>query len=390
MGRLWTVDPRPLTPRDPGPELRRRLVEDVRELHPAYFAMVMATGIVSIVSHLLGLLEAARLLLWVNVPAYLILWALLLGRVAAYPRRVLADLASHQRGPGFFTAVAATNVLGLQLLLLRGDAATALGLWVLGVALWIACTYTVFVLLSVRETKPTLAEGINGGWLVAVVATQSVCVLGSRVLAARLEGGQEAVAFALLSLWVCGGMLYIWMISLIFYRYMFFRFSPADLMPPYWINMGAVAISVVAGTSLAALAPRSALLTSVLPFVNGLTLMFWATATWWIPMLALLGVWRHRVSGFPVAYDPLYWGLVFPLGMYSLCTYRVGEVFALPFLTWVAWVFAAIALSAWWLTFLGWSGRVLHLVVLGGRALHPDRARPLSRSGPLENLARRS
>lgn len=370
--------------------VRLLIREQVRTLDPAYFAMVMATGIVSIVSHVLGLAEAARVLLWVNVPAYLVLWALLLARAAAFPRRLLADLGSHQRGPGFFTAVAATNVLGLQLLLLRGDATAALGLWGLGVALWIACTYTVFVLLSVREAKPTLAEGINGGWLVAVVATQSVCVLGSRVLASRLDGGHEGVAFGLLSLWLCGGMLYIWMISLIFYRYMFFRFSPADLMPPYWINMGAVAISVVAGTSLAAAAPRSALLASLLPFVNGLTLMFWATATWWIPMLVLLGVWRHRVSRFPVSYDPLYWGLVFPLGMYSLCTYRVGQVFALPLLTWVAWAFAMVALSAWLLTFLGWSGRVLHLLLLGVRALHPERARTLPPPGRLENLARRS
>lgn len=31
-------------------------------------------------------------------------------------------------------------------------------------------------------------------------------------------------------------------ISLIFYRYTFFRFSLDDLSPPYWINMGAMAI----------------------------------------------------------------------------------------------------------------------------------------------------
>jgi voltage-gated anion channel len=48
-------------------------------------------------------------------------------------------------------------------------------------------------------------------------------------------------------MWLWGGMLYIWMISLIFYRDTFFRFSADDLTPPYWINMGAVAISALAG-----------------------------------------------------------------------------------------------------------------------------------------------
>ena len=47
-------------------------------------------------------------------------------------------------------------------------------------------------------------------------------------------------------------MLYIWIISLIFYRYTFFRSRPSDLTPPYWINMGAVAISTLAGTLLVA------------------------------------------------------------------------------------------------------------------------------------------
>lgn len=353
--------------------LRAQLARGLRGLHPAYFGLVMATGVVSIVSHLLGLEDAAAFLLWVNVPAYLALWVLLAARALAFPREVAADLASHQRGPGFFTTVAATCVLGLQLTLLRQDAGAGHALWWLGFALWCACTYAVFVLLSVGARKPSLAEGIHGGWLLAVVATQSVCVLGCRVLAPRFAG--EAVFFFLASLWLCGGMLYVWMISLIFYRYMFFRFSPSDLMPPYWINMGAVAISVVAGTSLSAAAPRSALLTQLLPFVNGLTLMFWATATWWIPMLVVLGIWRHRSARdrIPIAYDPLYWGLVFPLGMYSLCTYRLAHVLALPFLLWIARAFAVVALSAWLLTFLGMAARLLQLVLLATRALPPGR-----------------
>jgi len=342
------------------------LTQGIREFHPAYFALPMATGIVSIVSHLLGLEEASAFLFWVNVPAYCAVWALSIVRLVAFPGQFLRDLGSHQRGPGFFTTVAATCVLGLQFVLLRGDTRTGYALWWLGMVLWGACTYAVFVLLAIREAKPSLAEGINGGWLVAVVATQSVCVLGCKVLAPRFAHGDGVFLF-LASLWLCGGMLYIWMISLIFYRYMFFRFHPSDLMPPYWINMGAVAISTVAGTSLSAAASGSAFLTQLLPFVNGLSLMFWATATWWIPMLLVLGVWRHRALR--ISYDPLYWGLVFPLGMYSLCTYRLGEVFALPFLWWIARAFAVAALAAWLLTFLGLAARLLRLVLLAGRSL---------------------
>jgi len=34
--------------------------------------------------------------------------------------------------------------------------------------------YGIFATLSVKEHKPTLADGINGGWLLSVVSTQSI------------------------------------------------------------------------------------------------------------------------------------------------------------------------------------------------------------------------
>ncbi len=50
-------------------------------MSPAYFGMVMATGIVSIAAHLLGLAWLARGLYLLNCAFYAALWALYLLRL---------------------------------------------------------------------------------------------------------------------------------------------------------------------------------------------------------------------------------------------------------------------------------------------------------------------
>ncbi|MCC6220162.1 MAG: tellurite resistance/C4-dicarboxylate transporter family protein [Deltaproteobacteria bacterium] len=338
-------------------------------MHPAYFALVMATGIVAIACNLFGLIAFSIVLSWINLIAYPLLWALFIARIVMFGDRVVSDFGDHGRAPGYFTVVAATGVLGIQAAMLHNSLLVAQSLWWVCISLWVICTYTVFAMLTVKAKKPPLQKGINGGWLVAVVATQSVCVLGC-VLDGNIlvDNNRDSALFVLMCFWLGGGMLYLWIIGLIFYRYMFFRFLPNDLMPPYWINMGAVAISTLAGLRLLTAIETSNMLMQLSPFVLGLSVMYWATATWWIPMLLVLGVWRHHKCGIRIFYDPLYWGLVFPLGMYATCTFQLANVMHLPLLLWIARGFVIAATIAWFLTFLGLGQRLLYAGLLGCRS----------------------
>lgn len=318
----------------------------------SYFAMVMATGIVSLACQASGFHLIASGLLWLNIGFFITLWALMIAKLVRYPKQMLADLLSHGRCVGFFTWIAATCVLGSQMLLIFESPIVAAILWTVGIVLWAGFTYTILTALTVKKTKPTLSEGINGAWLLMVVAAQSVAVLGAQ-LAVPMGWTQTPVLFFSLAVWLGGGMLYIWIISLIFYRYTFFSLKPSELGPPYWINMGAVAISTLAGTMIAGNAPHSPVVAEILPFIKGFTLLFWATATWWIPMLVILGIWRHLFEKFPVKYDPQYWGAVFPLGMYTVATYRLAHLLDVPFLASIPQVFVYIAVGAWCAVFLG-------------------------------------
>lgn len=332
--------------------------KDLSTLNPAYFSMVMATGIVSIASKHLGMDALAQALFWLNVLIYLILWILTIARTIKHLDKVRGDLMDHQRCAGFFSIIAATGIIASQFLAIGQAAKIAAGIALFGLVLWVIIFYAIFSILTLKHDKPNLPNGIHSEWLVAVVATQAMSVVASRL--AMAWGGHNPALLLAAGMWLGGGMLYIWMISLIFYRFTFFPLTTNEIRPPYWINMGAMAISVLAGTALAQASPQIPFITSILPFIKGFTLMFWATATAWIPLLVIMGFYKHVYCRVPIKYDPAYWGAVFPLGMYTAATWKLSQDIGLIFLQWIPWIFIWIAIAAWLATFIG----LLHTLLI--------------------------
>jgi len=321
-----------------------RLRRGVRDLFPGYFALVMATGIISTAVGADGSAGLSAALLVLSIICYLVLIVVYCWRFARYRREFLASAADSRTAFSLFTFTAASDVLGARLAADGHYPATVVLLVVAGLSWLLLCYGVPLYLMTAHGTRSALA-GINGSWFLWVVGTQSIAV----ALASLASPVDHWIATLAVMLWTVGVLLYLIIATLVLGGLLHFPVQPASLTPAYWVFMGATAISVLAGGKVLGL-PADPVLAAVRPVLSGLSVILWAFGTWLIPLLIGLGVWRHLIRRVPLRYDPGLWSMVFPLGMYCVASETLGSALHIHWQetlghdgTWVAFaVWAAV------------------------------------------------
>ena len=345
-GVTSSVPPAALKGLEPAPS--GRVGAWLATLDPGYFALVMATGIVSIGSRLLGHNLIAEILLYTTTVGWIVLTLAYIIRAVRFPRRFVASLKAPSSAVAYFTVVAGTNVLATALL--------AHGTWLLSTIMgifaflvWLVLTYGLFSSVVLAGNHPALRE-ITGVWLVWVVATQSVAVLAT-ALAPQLEWatGRDMLGSTAVLFWGVGVVLYLILVVIIFLRLFLIETTPGEMGPAYWILMGATAISVRAAAGILDLgtSESSSLLTQMHPFVAGFAVVLWSFGSWFIPMLVIFGFWRYFVRHYSWAYEAKLWSVVFPLGMYAVASVTLGRAIGFEFMQQLAVVWVWFGIAAW-------------------------------------------
>lgn len=329
------------------------------KLSPGVFALVMATGIVSIatadqryhvIALILGVLAAA---------AFVLLTVIVSAHVTCAPAAFVRRLHDPDVALRSFTFVAACGVLAAELgpvlgpRLEQGQNLLAWSLGAVALIVWLGLVPTAIIGMCSRPAGE-LRDHAHGSWLLISVATQSLAIS-----AADLAHGAAARPLLLLALvwWMLGLFGYLGVTWLIMWRALV-RPLAEEVTPDSWILMGALAIATLTGDRILAAGPASIGLHWLSTVARPQTLVLWIIASGWIPLLLTAQVWR--VVRRPASLqdesshdDWVWWTTVFPLGMYSSATFGLSRQLHIPALRTVSLSFFSIGLTAWLIVALG-------------------------------------
>ncbi|AQS72670.1 tellurite resistance/C4-dicarboxylate transporter family protein [Corynebacterium ammoniagenes] len=336
----------------------------LERLSPGYFALVMATGIVSVGLYLVGFMRLSTVLLWITAAAYVVLWGLYIWRAVRHRQAMRRDLRGPEMAFAYFTVVAGTGVLAVRLLH-SGYAGLAIPLVLFAAVLWFIFGYVLpWQVFMTRDGKPILSR-TNGSWFIWAVASQSVA-LGLANAQPFLPGDGRWVGILTVLSWSVGVALYAGIAILVLLRVIHYGITAREFEPPYWVAMGALAIAVVAGTNIVNM-ESTPMVEATRTLIEGTIVVFWSFCLWLIPMLVGAGVWRHFIRKIPLAYTPTLWSMVFPIGMFSVASVTLGRVDSLPTVEALGEVAVWIAVAVWAIVFIAMLRHFVLLFIRTGR-----------------------
>lgn len=318
------------------------------DLPPDIFAVVMATGIVSVAAGDRDYPRISDALAALASLAFVLLTAGLVVRVLARPRSAIGEIGDPDVALRMFTAVAACSVLGVRF---NGHPVLV---WLLGAASLAA--WLLLVPLACRDVasrpRAELRDHAHGAWLLASVGTAGLGITAADLAVYQRSTGLLLVAVAF---WLAGLAAYLAVTWLVAWRAAAGPVVPDQVTPDSWILMGALAIATVTGDHV--LHAARTIGAGGLGWVRPATFVLWVLASLWIPVLLYAEMWRVDSRAGSLHFAGVWWSAVFPLGMYAAATAETAAVQHRPPLVTISLVLFWVAFTVWLLVAVGLAHR---------------------------------
>lgn len=351
----------------------RHLIAGMRSMTPNWFTISMGTGvIVQLLTTLAGrsawLHGLAFGIFVVNILIYLALFILLSGRFIIDFKQAI-QLLKHPQQSLFFGAVPmALSGLINGTLVFFTPSLHEFGLNLIQMLWWInvlmALTTGVVIPWAMFSYQQHQLSNMTALWLLPLVAAGVAGVTGAN-LAPLLSDAAERSQTLIISylLWAYSLPLAFSVLVILLLRMAVHQLPDVVMAPSCWLALGPVATGSLEMLILAQQDPTQLTLGLIGQYrailAGGsllLGIIMWGIASWWF-LLSVLITCRYLSQGIP--FNTGWWGYIFPAGIYSLASLKIGMLLNINFFIILGQGIALFLIPVWLIV----SGKTIRLVI---------------------------
>ncbi|MBT0724854.1 TDT family transporter [Rosenbergiella sp. S61] len=369
------------------------LTEVVRFFTPNWFAVTMGTGVLALVLAQVatpgGTLFALARTLWaINIGLFTLFTSLYSGRWILYPQEA-SKIFQHPQMSMFL----GTLPMGLATIIngfisfgvpLFGSVAVDIAhqLWKIDAFLAIGCGIGLPFFMFTRQSHQL--SSMTGLWLLPIVAAEVAAASGWIVAPHLIDSTQQqAMVIISMILWAFSVPVALSMLAILLLRMALHKLPPVALSATTWLALGPIGTGSL---GMFLLSQQSMLLASnpifgsfshvVSGFGWAMGILLWGFGAWWL-LLALSITCHYSRQGIP--FNLGWWGYTFPLGVFTLATFKLAQLTTLSFFSTLAIVLLILLSGIWTLVMAqtvrgAWSGKLFFAPCLQqSKVLNEDR-----------------
>jgi len=318
-------------------------------LNARWFTAVMATIMIASISQWYGYEGVVPYFFIASLAIFFSVVVFKTVQTVLFYKDALEEMLNPEKTLHFFTIVGAVSFVGICFSRIFHFYTTANIFWYVSIGLWLGISLSTFSILFLNRKagERKIEDILHGGWFFATVGTQSTALLGVIVAEHAIRHVIFIQVFSF-ALWSVGASLYLVFMALLVLRLMFYRFDSNTVLSPYWMNIGAAAVTTITGTVLYQhIQAVGGPFADFLPFLKGISLLFWSFGLWWIPFLIILAMRKLIYSGEGLAFTVGYWEIAFALGLYADSTIHMVGLFEERFLVVISICFSIACITLW-------------------------------------------